>query len=94
MGGLWGWFLHITGADNEGGVIYALWSGAGGDIGSIPIVFGVVMLYRKHTCHVRHCWRLQRHPVAGTDYVVCAKHHPRQDAPTHAEILAEHRAAR
>lgn len=97
MGGFWHWFLYdFTGAGNEGGVVYGLWSGAGGDIGNFALLGGFIALYRKHTCHVRHCWRLQRHAVEGTAHIVCRKHHPLEavrSGVTAEAVAADHRAA-
>jgi hypothetical protein len=31
---------------------------------------------RHHNCHETWCWRLGKHPIEGTPYVVCRKHHP------------------
>jgi hypothetical protein len=92
VGGLWAWLLHWTGADNTSGVIYGFWSGFGSDLGELAIVAGLVGMYRKHTCHVRGCWRLQRRAVAGTEHVVCHKHHPKGE-PSHADVLADHKRA-
>ncbi len=52
---------------------YQFWSGIGS--GS-PILLGAWVYLRKHNCHVRWCFRVGRHPVDGTTYVVCRKHHP------------------
>jgi hypothetical protein len=94
--GVWLWFLHWTGTDNTGGEIYAFWSGFGSDIGEVVIIGGIVQMYRKHTCHIKGCWRLQRHAVAGTEHIVCRKHHPRasiRDGLTYEDVLADHRRA-
>lgn len=32
--------------------------------------------YRKINCHEPWCWRIGRHRVEGTPYIVCHKHHP------------------
>jgi hypothetical protein len=32
--------------------------------------------YRKINCHEPWCWRIGRHRVDGTPYIVCHKHHP------------------
>jgi hypothetical protein len=36
---------------------------------SVPAV-----LFRKHNCHVRGCWRIGHHPLG--PYLLCRKHHP------------------
>lgn len=56
------------------------------------IFSGLVMLYRRHNCHIRRCWRLQWRVVQGTDHVVCRRHHPGK-APTHREMWADVEAA-
>lgn len=55
---------------------YGFWSGAGSDLGELAILGGMVSIYRKHTCHVQSCWRFGKHPVEGTCYTTCRKHHP------------------
>jgi hypothetical protein len=67
---------HFFGLDNLAGVQYGFWSGIGSDLGEVAIFGGVVGIYRKHNCHVKGCARIGKHPVEGTPYVVCAKHHP------------------
>ena len=87
------WLLHVLGVDNVSGRWYGFWSGFGSDIGEVVIIGALVSVYRKHNCHAKGCWRLARHPVEGTPYVVCRRHHP-DGPPTHARILAAHRAHR
>jgi len=70
------WLPHLLGIDNEAGRWYAFWSGPGSDVGELAIIGAIYGAYRKHACHEHRCWRLGRHPVAGTPYVACRKHHP------------------
>jgi hypothetical protein len=63
-----------------------------GPLADITLIGGGIALLRHHNCHVKGCWRLARHPVAGTDYIVCRTHHP-HDSPTAEQVLAEHDAA-
>lgn len=56
-----------------------------GPLADITLLGGALAIYRKHNCHIHGCWRMARHPVKGTPYVTCAKHHP--DVPR--EILPE-----
>jgi hypothetical protein len=85
------WLPHILGIDTETGRWYAFWSGFGSDIGQVVIIGGLLSIYRKHNCHVHGCWRLGRHPVEGTAYVVCRRHHP--DGPvTRNHVFDAHRA--
>lgn len=87
------WLAMHTGSLNTSGAPpdYNFWSGFGSDIGEIAIIGGLISIYRKHNCHVKGCWRIARHPVTGTDYIVCRKHHPLDD-PTHQEVIDAHRA--
>jgi hypothetical protein len=87
------WILHVLGVDNLSGPWYGFWSGIGSDITEFAIVGGIFSLYWKHTCHVQRCWRLGRHPVENTGYVVCRRHHP-NGAPTHEDVLAASRPIR
>lgn len=67
-----GWLLHVLGVNpHVTGSWYSWWSGAAGDLGWIG---GAGVLYRRHQCHRRGCWRLARHPHG--PYVLCARHHP------------------
>ena len=73
---MWHDILNFFGVINEGGKGYGFWSGVGSDIGEVALIGAVIAAYRRHNCHVRRCWRLQRHPVEGTPWIVCRKHHP------------------
>ena len=64
-----------------------------GPLADITLVGGVYAIFRRHNCHARHCWRIGRHKVPGTDFIVCRKHHPRTITPTAEQILAVHQAA-
>lgn len=86
---IWRSLLHVLGVDNVSGPWYAFWSGFASDIGEVVLVGSMLAIVRKHNCHVRRCWRVGRHPVAGTGYMVCRKHHP-DNSPTHAQVLAAH----
>ena len=74
--------LHVLGIDNLGGYWYGWWSGFAGDL---SILATPVVLLHKHNCHVRGCPRVGKHPVAGTTWTVCRKHHP-DDHPTAADV--------
>lgn len=84
---------HVAGLDDPSGVWYLLWSGFGAWLLGLGVVGTLIgSLYhslRKHNCHTKGCRRIGLHKVAGTDFVVCRKHHP-DDAPTHAHILRRH----
>lgn len=73
---------HWLGVDNVSGYVYAFWSGFAG---CLPMFGAWYVLARKHNCHAKRCMRVGRHPVEGTTYVVCAKHHP-DDHKTAEEI--------
>lgn len=84
------WLAHVLGMDDLSGPFYGFWSGAGSDLGELAIVGSMLGVYRKHNCHVRGCWRIARHQIAGTDWVVCRRHHPDlpNRAPTATDITA------
>lgn len=77
--------LHVLGIDSVSSRWYAFWSGIAGDVSSVAVVGGIAAWLRKHNCHVHGCHRLARHPVEGTQHLVCARHHP-TGAPRAAEI--------
>lgn len=87
---MWQWILHVTGIDNPAGPFYAFWSGIGSDLGEATIILAALSFWWRHTCHVKGCWRVGRHPVDGTAYVVCKKHHP-DGEPTAEHILRRHK---
>lgn len=76
------WLAHLLGLDNLSGAWYGFWSGIGGDT---AIVTPGLILARRHNCHVRGCWRLGRHPVDGTTWTVCRRHHP-DDHPSADDV--------
>jgi hypothetical protein len=84
-----GWIIHILGVDDVSGRWYGFWSGFGSDLGEAGIVVALGAQVRRHNCHVHRCWRIGRHPVAGTTYVVCRRHHP-DDHLTHGQVATEH----
>lgn len=90
------WLYHIFGI-NGTGPWYAFWSGTGSDIGEVTIIGGLLAMYKKHTCHEPRCWRLGHHPVEGTPYVACRKHHPALPGKARrgdiAEAYRRHKAA-
>lgn len=79
------WLAHVLGLDDGSGRWYLWWSGMGANIGEFAIVGSLLSGVRHHNCHVRGCWRVGRHPVVDTGYVVCRRHHP-TGAPTAADI--------
>lgn len=77
------WLLHILGVDDVSGRPYAFWSGFAGDL---SILATPLVLWRRHNCHARWCPRIGRHPVAGTTWTVCRRHHP-DDHPSAQDIM-------
>lgn len=84
------WLAIHVGAENEPGVFYGFWSGFGSDLGEFAMLGIFVTLYRRHNCHQPGCWRIGRHKIEGTEYVVCRKHHP-EDHDDVREALANAR---
>lgn len=82
------WLAHLLGLDDESGPFYAFWSGAGGDLALVTLPFTGYVLWRKHSCHVDWCWRVGRHRVEGTQWMVCRRHHP-DDRLTHHDVMAK-----
>lgn len=80
-----GWLTHVLALDDGSSRWYLWWSGIGADLGEVAIVVSLFAGVRRHNCHVHRCLRVGRHPVAGTTYVVCRRHHP-DGAPTAADV--------
>lgn len=76
--------LHVLGIDTQQSYWYDFWSGIGTQISLLLLGIGA---YRRHNCHARWCPRLGKHPVAGTPFTTCRKHHPGMQPHTHS---AEH----
>jgi hypothetical protein len=62
-----------------------------GPLADITLLGGAYALLRHHNCHIKHCWRIGRHPVQGTGYIVCRRHHP-HPSPTVEQVHKEHLA--
>lgn len=89
------WLPHVLGLDDASGRWYLWWSGACADLGYLAIVGTMVASVRRHSCHVRGCWRLGRHPVEGTGFMCCAKHAPGVPRRvTHSHIVGSWTRAR
>ena len=58
-----------------------------GPLADITLLGGAYAILRRHNCHVQRCWRIGRHQVAGTTYLVCRKHHP-DPSPTAEQVMA------
>jgi len=95
------WLALHTGILHGGpDVYYNFWSGFGSDLGEATIIsavgIGVYTGVRKVNCHTKGCWRIGHHPLDGTPYILCRRHHP--DVPnkgaSHEHILEQHRKFR
>lgn len=64
-----------------------------GPLADLTLLGGGYAILRRHNCHAKGCWRIGRHLVAGTTYVVCHKHNP-EPSPTAEQIQAAHAAHR
>jgi hypothetical protein len=85
---IWPWFLHVTGTDNTSGYWYGWWSGFGGF--TFMGLTATWLHLRRHNCHAKGCWRIGKHPVDGTPYVTCRKHHPTHNKRVTAQEIAQH----
>lgn len=83
-------YVHLGIAGN--GPYYGFWSGFGSDLAEFGIIGALIANYRRHNCHVRGCWRVAKHPVDGTPYITCRRHHPDLSgkAPTRTAIEKAH----
>jgi hypothetical protein len=63
-----------------------------GPLADITLFGGGYAIARRHNCHVKGCWRIARSRVAGTDYIVCRRHHP-HERPTAEKVLQAHEEA-
>jgi hypothetical protein len=86
------WLAHVLGLDP--GYWNMFWSGFGSCLSEFAILGGGVAAYKRYTCHVDHprfCWRPGVHPVAGTPFKTCRRHHPAiPDRITAAHIAEAH----
>ncbi|MFL5823244.1 MAG: hypothetical protein ACJ764_07360 [Solirubrobacteraceae bacterium] len=64
-----------------------------GPLADVTLLGGAYAILRRHNCHAKGCLRIGRHPVDGTDYVVCRHHHP-DESPTAEQIHVAHSAHR
>jgi hypothetical protein len=66
-------YYWFTGARDEGGRAYGLWSGFGGAVPDFLILGGLVTYYRQHTCAHKPC-RKWAHHVTPAGYKLCKTH--------------------
>lgn len=92
------WVAFHTGTLHGGpDPYYNFWSGFGSDLGEATLIsavgIGVYTGVRKVNCHTKGCWRIGKHALHGTPYVLCRHHHPGvpSKGATHAHILEQHR---
>jgi hypothetical protein len=92
------WLALHTGIINGGpDKYYNFWSGFGSDLGEATLIsavgIGVYTGVRKVNCHTKGCWRIGRHHLDGTPYVLCRHHHPGvpSKGASHEHILEQHR---
>jgi hypothetical protein len=84
------WLAYWAGLTDANSPPYLFFSGIGPCLMGLGIGTFAGGWLRHHNCHQRGCWRIARHQVAGTDWVVCAKHHP-AGAPTAEHIADAHK---
>jgi len=85
------WLAHVLGLDSGSGYWYMWWSGMGSDLGELAIIGTLAAHYKRHLCHVDHpkrCWRPAIHPVPGTPFKTCKRHHPQVPARISAAGIA------
>jgi hypothetical protein len=84
-------FLHVVGIEPRmPSTAYNFWSGFGSDISELAVIGALLVLYRKHECHVNTCHRLHWKTWVDPDghtHALCKKHHPHKQ-PTEAELAA------
>jgi hypothetical protein len=97
-----GWLWHPLGqcaghaAEVERCKSYNFHSGIAANIGELALVAsvlgGAATLFRSNNCSVtspRFCWRFG-HPVAGTSFKACRKHHPSKWRKEDGQVTAHH----
>lgn len=73
---------------NGGG--YNFWSGLGSDFSELALFGILITMFRHVNCHVsspHFCWRFG-HPVNGTSYRACHKHHPTRISNDSGKVTA------
>jgi hypothetical protein len=54
-------YFWFTGANDESGRAYGIWSGFGGSVPDFLLLGGAVTYYRTHVCHNATCHKIGRH---------------------------------
>lgn len=88
------WFFEPLGVCTGRACGYQFWSGIAGSflIGG-GLWSGALGMYWHHSCHVGTCIWPGRHPVEGTPYRTCKKHHPTVPSKVTATHIADAHAA-
>ena len=101
--GAFGWLVHPLGSCVGNAALvsrckgYNFWSGIGSDLGEATLIsavgIGVYTGVRKVNCHTKGCWRIGKHDLDGTPYILCRHHHPGvpSKGASHAHILEQPR---
>jgi hypothetical protein len=55
------WVWDLSGARDEGGTAYGIWSGIGGAFPDFLILGGLITVYRTHNCAHKPCRRIGKH---------------------------------
>jgi hypothetical protein len=87
--GLWHWLVVISGARDEAGGWYGLWSGFGGALPDVMIVAAITGWWVHHTCHASpRCLRWGKYLAAAGTFRLCRHHHPDMAGQKpHAELI-------
>lgn len=92
MTDFWHAIIHWTGCDYGAPyghfVWYDFWSGIAGSF-IVGLAAFAVGWYFRSQCHVRRCYRLGRHRVAGGTFKVCRKHHPDIPGNVTAKLVSD-----
>lgn len=69
---MWHFFLHYAGLDNASGAWYLWWSGIFGDV---TVFAAVLVIAKKHNCHVKGCKSIITHNDPDVHAPACRRHH-------------------
>lgn len=85
--------LHVLGVDSSTSQWYYFWSAFGS--GPVAWLFLPLVYLRHQNCHEPWCPRIGRHPVDGTPYKACRRHHPElRGKPTRGHMTRAFLAAK
>jgi len=92
-----GWTGSVTNSNGTSYDDYQAYSGIIPALAILTLLGAAAQALRHHNCHVKGCLRMG-HPVEGTPYVACHKHHPAHEGNrrgvSEQTIHDAHRAAR